>query len=85
MPKRNQPDMAPYSDQSNPNIAGHMEMLKAQGQDPYEGFELAFGYGGDSPQATQLGEKDLSNSEPNTFTTDTYKPKPPFPGRPGAG
>ena len=78
MPARNKPQMAPYSDQKNPNVEGWPEALKAMGHDPYEGFNLAFGYKEEAPG--QLGEKSLPNSAPQTFVTDNYKPSPPNPG-----
>jgi len=83
MPARNKPDMAPYSDQKNPNVEGWPEALKAMGQDPYEGFDLAYGYQSEAPG--QLGEKSLPNSAPQTFVTDNYKPSKSAPGRTGSG
>ena len=74
-----------YNEQINPNTQGLPERLRAVGQNPYEGFELAYGYGGESPQTPQLGEVNLPNSAPQTFRTDGYKGGKSAPGRTGSG
>lgn len=75
-----------YNEQINPNTKGWPEVLRARGQEPTEGFELAYGYGGESPLTAQMGEKSLPNSAPQTFVTDNYKPSAKSaPGRTGSG